>query len=121
MRGIAQIMDAVAQNSLSHVQAAEAAVAVMDTAFKADKLQALRTLVASCPDTGAPGAGEVVSSLFMLLEHLIADSRMDHEALEVHVRAWRMMLTSEPTPEATDVLLKGLRAVRDRGGHAKAA
>lgn len=114
-------MDIKAQGSLSHVEAAQAALDGLDNTFNAAGLGALRTIVAGCPDTYAPGAGEVASSLFMLLEHLIADSRMDRDALCVHVRAWRLMLTSEPDPEATEALLKGLKAIRDRGVHAKAA
>ena len=68
-----------------------------------------------------PGAGEVVASLFMLLEHLISDGRFDHDALMVHVRAWRLMLTTEPNAEAKAVMLAGLKAIRSLHTQARAA
>ena len=114
-------MDLKAQQCLSHVDAAQAALEQLGSASDAAGLAALRAVVAGYPDTGSSGAGDVVSSLFMLLEHLIADGRMDREAVQVHVSAWRLMLISEPDPEATEVLLMGLKAIRARGVHAKAA
>ena len=107
--------------SLKHLEAAEEEVASLDRAFDGAGLKALRTIVAGYPDMGAPGAGEVVASLFMLLEHLIADGRFDRDALLVHVRAWRLMATTTPDAEATAVLLYGLKSIRTLHNQARAA
>lgn len=114
-------MDPAVHNVLSHVDAAQAALDNLSATPDVAALKALRTIVAGFPDTGAPGAGEVVSSLFVLLEQLIAGARADRDALQVHIDAWRLMLTSESGPDGIAVLLTGLKAVRDRGNPAKAA
>lgn len=114
-------MDPAAQKRLSFVDAAEAEFAAMGDGFNAAGLIALRAVVSGYPDTGTLGAGEVTASLFMLLEGLIADARMDRQAVAVHLRAWRMMLTSNPDAEATRVLIHGLKAIRDHSTQNKAA
>ena len=114
-------MTASRGKSLKHLEAAEEVVASLDRAFDGSELKALRTIVAGYPDMAAPGAGEVAASLFMLLEHLIADGRFDHDALLVHVRAWRLMLTTEPNAEAKAVMLSGLKAIRNMHTQARAA
>lgn len=114
-------MDPAAQKRLSFVEAAEAAFADLTPDFDAAGLDALRGVVSGYPDTGSPGAGEVAASLFMLLERLIADKRMDRDALEIHLRAWRLLLSTEPDAEAAQVLILGLKAIRDHSTQAKAA
>ncbi|WP_397420654.1 hypothetical protein [Phenylobacterium sp.] len=114
-------MDAAAQKRLSFVDAAETEFAVLSDRFDAAGLSALRAVVSGYPDTGAPGAGEVTASLFMLLERLISDVRMDHQAIAVHLRAWRLMLTTNPDAEATRLLINGLKAIRDHSTQNKAA
>lgn len=114
-------MEPAAQKRLSFVNAAEAALADLGQDFDLSGLNALRTVVSGYPDTGAKGAGEVAASLFMLLERLIADQRMDRAALQIHLRAWRLMLTTEPDGEAAQVLIQGLNAVRSHSTQARAA
>ena len=114
-------MDPAAQKRLSYVEAAETAFAGLEHGFDPVGLNALRTSVSAYPDTGMPGAGEVAASLFMLLERLIADKRMDRDALGVHLRAWRLLLSTEPGAEAAQVLIQGLKAIRDHSTQAKAA
>ena len=114
-------MDAAAQKRLSYVEAAEAAFADLGPDFDPTVLDTLRTVVSGYPDTGSPGPGEVSASLFMLLERLIADRRVDRDALELHLRAWRPLLSTEPDPEAAQVLIQGLKAIRDHSTQAKAA
>lgn len=114
-------MDRAAQKRLSFVDAADAALAGLGPDVDATGLLALRAVVAGYPDTGDKGAGEVVASLFMLLERLISDARMDREAVEIHLRAWRLLLTTEPDQEAATVLIQGLKAVRDHSTLSKAA
>lgn len=117
----AAIMDPVSDTSHKHLEAAEAAVAALETTFDGSDLKALRTIVAGYPDMGSDGAGQVVASLFMLLEHLIAGGRIDRDALIVHVRAWRLMASVQPDPQAKSALLAGLKAVRDLHTQSKAA
>ncbi len=114
-------MDPAAQKRLSYVEAAETAVAVLGPGFDLLGLNALRTVVSGYPDTGAPGAGEVVASLFMLLERLIADKRIDRDAIEIHLRAWRLLLSTEPDADTALVLIQSLKALRNHSIHVKAA
>ena len=111
----------VAQKSFAHVEAAEAALADLDTEFDGAGLKALRAVVAGYPDMGVVGAGEVAASLFMLIEHLIDEGRIDLDALAVHVKAWRLLLTSEPDAEARAALFAGLKAIRNLHTLPKAA
>lgn len=114
-------MEPDAQKRLSYVEAAETALADLGHHFDAIGLNALRSVVSGYPDTGTTGAGEVAASLFMLLERLIADKRMDRMAVEIHVAAWRLLLSTEPNREATRVLIKDLNALRSHSTQAKAA
>lgn len=114
-------MDPAAQKRLTYVEAAEAALADFGADFDLIGLSALRSVVSGYPDTGAKGAGEVAASLFMLLERLIADKRMDRQALDIHLAAWRLLLSTAPDDEATQVLIKGLNAIRSHSTQAKAA
>ena len=114
-------MNGSAQTSSPHLSAAEAALTDLSDAFDPSAMLALRTTVTGYPDMGSEGTGEVVASLFMLLDNLIASGRVDHKALEIHVQAWRLMSTTPPTDEAKAVLLQGLKAIRDLSAQSKAA
>lgn len=114
-------MNPAEQTQLSDIEAAEAACADLGDDFDPAGLDALRSVVSGYPDTGSPGAGEVAASLFMLLERLITDKRMDREALEIHLQAWRLLVSTEPEPEAAKVLIQGLKAIRAHSTQAKAA
>ena len=100
---------------------AEAQLAALGTDFDKPALQDLRSVVDSYPDDGHDGAGEVAASLRRLLDNLIAAGRVDREALSVHVRAWRFMVTAEPDDAARAAVLDGLSAVTDLYADAKAA
>jgi hypothetical protein len=83
----------------------------MAAGYDAPALTRLRTLISSYSDMGAPGAGEVAASLFMLLGRFLASGSSDPEALWVHLRAWRLLLSSAPEDVARDQLMVGLRAI----------
>lgn len=102
---MATAVDPAAQKRLSYVDAADAAALDLSRNFDAAGLSALREIVISYPDTGDAGAGEVAASLFMQLERLIADERVDREALDIRLRAWRLLLVTTPNPGATAVLM----------------
>ena len=102
---------------LTEAEACFAALADSDV----DQLNAFRTLIGASPDMGAPGDGEVVASLFMLLGRFMASGRVDRDALSVHLRAWRLLLSSDPDARAHERLMAGLRAVLRRYADAEAA
>ncbi len=114
-------MDPSPKSRFAHVEAAEEALESLASDFDGQGLKAMRAVVAGYPDMGAPGAGEVAASLFMLIEHLIDERRIDIDALGVHVSAWRLLLTAEPGADARANLFAGLKAIRDLHTLPKAA
>lgn len=92
---------------------AEGLVSALGKTFDRDGLETLRGVVDSYPDLGRDGAGEVVASLMGLLNDLLASQQQDREALRVHVRAWRFMVSRKSDQNERAPILKGLRAVRD--------
>ena len=100
---------------------AESLVAMLGKTYDRDGLETLRGVVDSYPDAGRGGAGEVAKSLIGLLNDLIAREQIDKEALAVHVRAWRFMISGKPNGPQQAQLLDGLRLVRELYEEPKAA
>jgi hypothetical protein len=92
---------------------AESLVSMLGKTYDRDGLETLRGVVDSYPDVGRDGAGEVVASLIGLLNDLMAREQLDKEALQVHVRAWRFMVSRKPDQKERAQLLAGLRSVRE--------
>lgn len=107
--------------ALRLLAAAEGQLDELGKTFDAHEITALRTLISSYPDMGAPGAGEVVASLFMLLGRFLASGCCDREAILVHLRAWRLMLAAHPEADDQARLMAGLKAIRDLYEDAEAA
>lgn len=60
------------------------------------------------------GAGSVdvaLHSLCELLDHLKTHARYDREAVGVHLRAWRLLISTELPPEGAQAVLAGLNKV----------
>jgi hypothetical protein len=60
------------------------------------------------------GAGSVDVALYSLcdlLDHLQTHERYDAEAVGVHLRAWRLLITTELPPEGAQAVLAGLNKV----------
>lgn len=60
------------------------------------------------------GAGSVdvaLTSLCDLLDHLKTTERYDAEAVGVHLRAWRLLISTEIPPEGAQAVLGGLNRV----------
>jgi hypothetical protein len=60
------------------------------------------------------GVGSVdvaLNSLCDLLDHLTTNRRYDSEAVGVHLRAWRLLITTELPPEGARAVLAGLNKV----------
>ncbi|WP_293901873.1 hypothetical protein [Phenylobacterium sp.] len=100
---------------------AEGLVAALGKAPSVSDLQMLRDVVDSYPDDGQDGAGAVVASFIGLLKDMIASNRFDREALAVHTRSWRFMVSRKPDAKERAAILKGLRSVRDLYAEARAA
>ncbi|HEX7946079.1 MAG TPA: hypothetical protein VF495_15530 [Phenylobacterium sp.] len=92
---------------------AEGLVSCLGKTFDRDGLETLRGVVDSYPDVGRDGAGEVVASLIGLLNDLLASGQQDKEALAVHIRAWRFMVSRKPDQKERRQLIEGLASVRD--------
>ena len=92
---------------------AEGLLAALGKTFDRDGLETLKGVVASYPDVGRDGAGEVVASLIGLLNDLLAGQQQDKEALSVHVRAWRFMVSRKSDQRERANILGGLAAVRE--------
>lgn len=63
---------------------------------------------------GMPGVDVALTSLCDLLDHLRTHRRYDREAIGVHVRAWRLLMTLDLPPEGQNAVLDGLRQVSRR-------
>jgi hypothetical protein len=101
-----------AAGDLQVLTLAEALIGAMGDNFDAPALDALRTVAEGYSGAPGSGAGAVTASLSDLLSALLKAGRGDREALAVHVRAWRLMLTHAPDLDGEAALLAGLAAVR---------
>lgn len=99
---------------------AETQLETLGKTFDFAGLTLLRAMIAGGADLGGP-VGRVAASLYQLIDQLLATGRFDREALIVHVRAWRLLLTSEPDGEEVETLFVGLKALRDIYSEPKAA
>lgn len=102
---------------------AEGLILALPRTFDRSGLQTLQGVAASYPDVGRDGAGEVVASLIGLIDDLLARELADREALAVHVRAWRYMVSRKPDKAEKSKICEGLRKVRELydGSQARAA
>lgn len=91
---------------------AEGLLASLGKTFDRGDLEVFQTVVDSYPDVGRDGAGEVVRSLHGLIADFLAQERCDREAIAVHVRAWRFMVSRKPDEAERVRILAGLEAVR---------
>ncbi|MBW8813671.1 MAG: hypothetical protein JF588_09620 [Caulobacterales bacterium] len=94
--------------------------ATLGKTFDVAGLTLLRAMVAGHAELGG-AIGRVTGSLYQLLDQLLETGRFDREALAVHLSAWRLLLTSEPTGEEVEALFVGLKAIRDLYAEPKAA
>lgn len=100
---------------------AEGLAASLGRTFDRGDLEVLKSVVESYPDIGRDGAGEVAQSLNGLLSDFLAGEIYDREAIVVHVRAWRFMVSRKPDNAERRKIMAGLAEVRDLYAPAKAA
>lgn len=91
---------------------AEGLYASLGKTFDRGDLEILKTVAESYPDVGRDGAGEVVDSLRGLIDDFIAQQEYNRQAIGVHMRAWRFMVSRRPDPAERARVLAGLRDVR---------
>ena len=63
---------------------------------------------------GAPAMDEALTSLCDLLDHLKTAQRFDREAVAVHLRAWRLLMSADLPEAGSAAVLDGLRKVSAR-------
>jgi hypothetical protein len=92
---------------------AEGLLLALGKTFDRGDIEVLKTVVESYPDVGRDGAGEVVASLNDLLADFLDKQVCDRDAVAVHVRAWRFMVSRKPDKAERLRILTGLHDVRD--------
>jgi len=71
---------------------------------------------------GVPPVDIALTSFCDLLDHLRTLKRYDHDAVGVHVRAWRLLMSAELPKAGAEAILEGLLKVSRRyAGEARAA
>jgi len=63
---------------------------------------------------GLPGVDTTLTSLCDLLDHLRSNGRYDRAAIGVHLRSWRLLMTTGLPAEGSAAILDGLRQVSER-------
>lgn len=106
--------------ALQMLETAEGQMALLGKTFDIAGLTLLRAMLAGHNELGG-AVGRVAASLYQLTDRLLATGRFDREALAVHTRAWRLLLTAQPDADAVDALFAGLKAVRDHYAEPRAA
>ncbi|MBL8770134.1 MAG: hypothetical protein JNK30_02030 [Phenylobacterium sp.] len=91
---------------------AEGLLAAMGPTFDRARIEVLKDVAASYPDVGRDGAGEVVQSLDELLAEFLADEVYDRQAIAVHIRAWRFVVSGKPDRKERLRIMAGLADVR---------
>jgi hypothetical protein len=99
---------------------AEGLLLSLGKTFDRGDLELLKTVADSYPDVGRDGAGEVVESLKGLLDDFLASEAYDRQAVAVHVRAWRFMVSRKPDKAERSRIMAGLQDVRDLYAEASA-
>ena len=104
------------------LKAAETIFARLGSTFDADGLGELYdTAVRGIGLGDVCGAGSVdvaLHSLCDLIDHLLTHQRYDADAVGVHLRAWRLLISTELPPEGAQAVLAGLNKVSARYGRA---
>ncbi|RAK57247.1 hypothetical protein [Phenylobacterium deserti] len=63
---------------------------------------------------GVPAVDVALTSFCDLLDYMKTNGRFDREAIDVYLRAWRLLMSPELPAAGRDAVLAGLRQVTDR-------
>ena len=91
---------------------AEGLLLSLGATFHRTDIEVLKAVAESYPDIGRDGAGGVVESLNGLLANFLADETYDRQAIAVHIRAWRFMVSRKPDHRERLKIVAGLADVR---------
>jgi hypothetical protein len=61
-----------------------------------------------------PGVDVTLTSLCDLLDHLRSNGRYDRAAIGVHIRSWRLLMSTDLPQDGSAAILDGLRRVSER-------
>lgn len=100
---------------------AESLAAALGKTFDRGGIEVLKAVAESYPDVGRDGAGEVVGSLDALLAGFLAREVYDREAIAVHMRAWRFIVSRRPDQAERLRIMTGLADVRSLYADARTA
>jgi len=115
-------LDDVRPTCLAELQAllelADAAAAELTTDFDDAGMEKLYAIAVRgvgggqvCERAGVDG---VLTSLCDLIDHLRTHNRYDREAMRVHVRAWRLLMSEDLPDAGREAVIDGLRLVSAR-------
>jgi hypothetical protein len=103
---------------LAQLEVCEGAFASLSAAFDDAALSELYAIAVRCIGVGAvcgaPAVDDALGSFCDLIEHLRGAGRCDRDAIGVHVRAWRLLMTPDLPATGRDSILSGLRKVTAR-------
>ena len=63
---------------------------------------------------GVPAVDVALTSFCDLLDYMKTNGRLDRDALDVYLRAWRLLMNPELPVQGREAVLAGLRQVTDR-------
>lgn len=111
---------------LALLELCEAAYATLDGDYDEPAVTQLYSLavkgIGAGEICGMPAVDVALTSFCDLLDHLRTLRRYDHDAVGVHVRAWRLLATADLPPAGAQQVLDGLFKVSSRyAAEAKAA
>jgi hypothetical protein len=100
------------------LEEAEAAFKALGASFDDAGMEAIYAIAVRAIGGGevchAPAVDAALTSLCDLLDHLRTHERFDREAIGVHVRAWRLLMTAGLPASGAETVLSGLRQVSAR-------
>lgn len=111
---------------LALLELCEAAYATLNAAYDEPAVTELYSLavkgIGAGEVCGAPAVDVALTSFCDLLDHLRTLKRYDHDAVGVHVRAWRLLMTPGLPRAGAEQVLDGLLKISGRyAAEAKAA
>lgn len=114
-RNLEAIRPACRADMMGLLETCEAAVKAMGEAYDESAVTALYAIavrgIGAGAVCGAPTVDLALTSLCDLITHLLARGQHDRKAVEVHIQAWRLLMTTELPESARETMLEGLRLV----------
>lgn len=114
-RNLDAIRPACRADMMQLLETCDAALKAMGDAYDEDAITALYATavrgIGAGAVCGAPTVDMALTSLCDLITHLLARGQQDRKAIEVHIQAWRLLMTTDLPEAACETVLEGLRRV----------